>query len=248
MYILLKVESLSMNSSWSDKSFENPPPDTTSISMAVIPADRDHIELATGEVFRHPRKHFGDDDKPKISASVYVSTQLDPTRKSRMSYFEPHRSTYGDLDSDASISFDFALEGPAFHELISNIRGGLFPASLLVEFDHTLGDDGGPLSYLDDFDGSGVKWDNKGRERSVIPIKAIRFNYQILQPAPMPDSAEAADAAERPIPWQPPSAVSDENSKALLAAVGDINANLKRLTKVLIVIVAAALGVSYKFW
>lgn len=248
MYLSLKIESLSMSSSWSDKSFKDPEPDATSVAMSVILAGRDHIELSTGEVFRHPRKHFGSDDKSNIPASVYIVEPRNPTHKSRMMYLEAHQSMYGDADSDASIHFEIAIEPGAFAELLTNIRASLFPTMLLIEFPHSFFDDEGPLSYRGIMDGSGMRWDNSTPEKRIIPIKAVRFSYEILRPAPTADSIEARDDVERPVLIQASAGADNADSKALLAAVGDINVNLKRLIKVLAVIVATALGVSYKFW
>jgi hypothetical protein len=246
MFLSLKIESVSMSSNWSDKSFKDPAPDTTSVGMSVVPSGRDHIELSTGEVFRHPRKHFGGDDKSNIPASVYIVTPRDPTHKSRMIYFEAHQSRFGDLDSDASIHFEIAIEAAALAELLTNIRAGLFPTILLIEFPHSIFEEG-PLSYLG-IDGSGIGWDTSASEKCYVQIKAVRFSYEILKPASAPDSIEARDDTERLVLIQEGAAADNADSKALLAAVGDINTNLKRLIKVLAVIVAAALGVSYKFW
>lgn len=247
MCLSLKIESLSMSSSWSDKSFKDPEPDVASVAMSVIPSGRDYIELSTGEVFRHPRKHFGSDDKSNIPASVYVVMPRSPTHKSRMVNFEAHQSKYGDADSDASIHFEIAIESAAFAELLTNIRAGLFPTVLLIEFSRSIFEDEGPLSYLG-IDGSGIRWDNSTPEKRVIPIKAVRFSYEILRPAPAADSIEARDDVERPVLIQAGAGADNADSKALLTAVGDINTNLKYLIKVLAVIVATALGVSYKFW
>jgi hypothetical protein len=246
VYVSLKIESLQINSSWSDKSFEHAAPNTTAIAMKVQPLDRGHIVLSTGEVFRHPNRLIGESDKPNIAASTYIRTTTDPSRYSTMIYLPGSKSDFD--GTGPTIHFDLAIDPAAFDETLTNIRSGVFPTAITIEFDTPLLDNQGPLEFGWQPDGSGVKWDNSTRDKCRVRIKSVSFISEVLKPAPAPDTLEAAEAAQQPILVQSANALPNPDLKSLLATVGDINKNLGRLIKVLIVIVATALGVSYKHW
>ncbi|MCA3083114.1 MAG: hypothetical protein ING69_10720 [Rhodocyclaceae bacterium] len=246
VFISLKVESLQINSNWSDKSFKNAAPNATAIAMNVSPLNRTQISLSTGEVFRNPRRGMPSEDKPNIEASIYIIATNDPERYSNMVYLAGSESDYGVTNS--SIHFDLAIDPAAFDDALTNIRSGVFPTAITVEFDVPIMDNTGPLEYGWQPDGSAINWDNSTRDKRRVRIKSVSFISEVLKPAPAPDTLEAAETTQQPVLVQSANALPNPDLKSLLGTVVDINKNLSRLIKVLIVIVATALGVSYKHW
>jgi hypothetical protein len=206
MLLRLKIVSISMNASasfetedeappQSPKQPQSPPPKRRLASrqtfyFSVYPADRDHLDLETGEVFKHPnfgrtrRKPEKPEKDTSISAqlSVYEAKKQSDLAHNRMQYF-------GEVKTDedynpSSISFTFCLPPRGFQNLETNIQNGVLPSTVVIGLEHPLFDSKShPLSYGWELDGSGMKWRNKADEDQHVKIESISFGYEILKPA-----------------------------------------------------------------
>jgi len=240
MFLNLNIETLSMTSGWADKDsgFARVPAVTMDLSMI----GRHHLDLATGEVLRGSWYNSDKDKKPSVKASARVSVANDTMPKSAMRYFEASRSSDGIGDSEASIYFEVLIDAEAFAHLIANIRGGVFPTDVQFQLEFSSLNKNSAIKFGWEPDGSGMKWDNSTTDKRTVPLVTASFNYAILKKKGDDDFED--DAKPKPVFGY--DEADRKNAKALLATVQEINVNLSRLIKVLVV--ATALGVSYRFW
>ena len=135
--------------------FRGENPRGASLHFGVHPADRDHLELETGEVFQNPRYAKIREKAQSISASLTIREALDASDDdyNRMSYLQ---GTSSDYDSSGSeIYFQVYLPHERFAELVTNVRGGILPSTIQITLLSSISDESDPMKYSWEPDGSG---------------------------------------------------------------------------------------------
>ena len=168
---------------------DRPDPKRESVSFALLPTDeRDHLDLDTGEVFQdydYARLHKN--EKKLIPASITIRECLDDTHYQYNAMLYSGEQTGDDFYSRSSIYFDVFITPTAFRELASNVRGGLCPETITIEFQSKYFTSGTnpkerAIEYGWEPDGSGIIWHNREKENQVIAIESVRFDYEVVKP------------------------------------------------------------------
>lgn len=161
------------------------------LSFQVLPPDgRDHLDLDAGEVFQHynyvriSNKHEKIDrrtnDGPSSIAGLRLQTERDAVHG---------RGTRRVRVLPGNDFFTVYVAPPTFRELADNVKIGLLPETVTIEFEDV------PffavagslqqkpaLEYGWEPDGSGMVWHNTEREDRSIPIENIKLDYAVLKP------------------------------------------------------------------
>lgn len=148
----------------------------TSLYFGLEAVDHDQLELATGEVFKEPRRVAGSDTP--IAASVGISRASDgkapidagdPNRIGRMTYHGPMGRDFEHEPS--SIYLTLYMPDEELDQLVGAVLQGKPPATMTFEVDG--------LDYGGAPDGSCRKWDNKAQED--LPIRHATWNVEPLK-------------------------------------------------------------------
>jgi hypothetical protein len=167
---------------------DRPVPTQETVSFELLPtADRDHLDLDTGEVFQdyiYAKLHKK--EKNLIGASMMIRPILDESyyKQNAMQYFS--EQTGDDFYNPASIHFTMFIEPTAFRELADNIRSGLYPETITIELADsarvsTDPKQKPPIEFGWEPDGSGVIWHNTEKENRKIAIESVRFDYALIK-------------------------------------------------------------------
>jgi hypothetical protein len=168
------------------------------ILRSVFPEKHDHIDLATGEILRNPTYHRVHGTSAKgISAEVTIfkAKAEGVSRLGRMQYLRGISSAEQD-DLDPSIYFAVELPAEAFADLAENLRHGIIPTSMTVEFLADIHDMNASIKYGWEPDGSGMIWNNQTEEGKQIPIRRVDFHYELLGE---PDEDAEGEARATPL-------------------------------------------------
>jgi hypothetical protein len=179
----------------------------TTLYFGLEAVDHDQLELATGEVFKEPRRVAESDKLIRtqvgISRASLGKAPIDEgdDRIGRMSYLG---STGRDYDyQPSSIYLTLYLPDEEFDQLVSAVLQGMPPDTMNFEIDG--------LDYYGPDDGSWRKWDNKAHEH--LPIRHATWNIEALK-APQEDSEP------------PPETVLEREVKNLASALRNIRTQL----------------------
>lgn len=163
--MILEIEAA--HASWSDGKL--------SLAMIVIPDDRSHLDLKTGEIFQN--RHYAALRRQKdkqISATLFIA----PKQQNAAGEDLPSEMRYqpGAGEREAEIWLTWRLRDDLLQNLHAIILRGKIPSKAVIWFGvHN------ELEYGWEPDGSGQKWDNENVR--TIPIENVTFNFKFREPS-----------------------------------------------------------------
>jgi hypothetical protein len=224
--VILDIKGVS--ASWTDNKLH--------LALDVVPEDRAHLDLKTGEIFQDGdyatlRKQ---EDKA-ISATLFIARREHNAAGAELRSEMRYIPGSGERESEIRLVWrlpDDHLAG--FHSLV---LAGRTPRNAVVSLPHS------ELEFGWEPDGSGQKWDNE--KNPSIPIENISFNFELHVPSTdRPLNTEVPEGDDRAF-------FSDVAliNFALLRRLSSIEAALGRLswTAALIALLLASLAISH-FW
>ncbi len=164
------------------------------VRFAAHPPGEEEIRLTTGEIFCHPTTHEAKHQDKELVVGELAIVEREHDDRSSAVYFA------GDFDPELGrhfpplISFYLFLKPADFTVLLTNIRAGVYPTRVTLDYEETeaweLGGSGPGVEFY--------QWDThravKDGKRPVLRIKSAMFDYGLpddakhrrddLQPAP----------------------------------------------------------------
>jgi hypothetical protein len=174
MFIDLEIERVTSGIGYTRNDARYVPPGSGRLlTLDVHPREREHIALATGEHFRHPRYHVKK-DMERISAVLHIIELGEEERCWEMRYHGPISSD--DNSHESQIAILVQLDTVSFEDIYSKLFAGHVPEYVTIFFA-----DNAELKYGWEPDGSGMAWENKA-EHPLLKLEWIRFNFELLKP------------------------------------------------------------------
>jgi len=223
------------HASWSDNKLH--------VWFDVIPEERFHLDLKTGEIFQSDRYAVGRDEEDKaISATLFVGRREHnaagaefPSEMRYVPGIVDEWKSWEQTDSEIRLTWllpDDHLAG--FHALV---LAGKTPRAAFIDLAH------GKLEYGWEPDGSGQTWDNE--KHPSIPIENVSFKFDLLAPpSDQPLNTEFPEGYDRAF-------FSDAArvNFALLRKLSSIESSLGRLSWHVGIIALIVLGLALsRFW
>ena len=154
-----------------------------SLVFRLLPTDeRNHLDLDTGEVFEdYYYARLRKTEKKLIDASITISPLPDDSYyQYNAMHYHYRDGTHTDGRPTSEICFTAFIEPAAFRELADNIKVGLFPDTISIEFDYRMQKLQQALEIGLDSGNWGMIWHNTKQENLTVPIKRVKFSYAIL--------------------------------------------------------------------
>ena len=165
-----------------------------SLAFDIVPEDRSHLDLKTGEIFQNRRyARLRRQEDKQISAKLFVTRKEHNTAGAELPSMMRYRPAIEEWG--ASIDMVWRLVDDRLASLHSIILTGKMPSGAVVSFPlHN------ELEYGWEPDGSGQTWDNENSPS--IPIEDVRLDFSLQASRPsetdLPEGYDAeffADAA-----------------------------------------------------
>jgi len=167
--------------SWSDNKLH--------VAFDVIPEERFHLDLKTGEIFQsNSYAALRKQEDKAISATLFVARREHNAAGAELSSEMRYVPGRGDRDSEIHLIWrlpDDHLAG--FHSLV---LAGRTPRTAVIFLQH------GEVEFGWEPDGSGQKWDNE--KNPSVPIENVSFNVDLhAPPADQPLNSEVPEGDDR---------------------------------------------------